>query len=128
MKYSKQRELIYEAIEKNAVHPTADEVYTMLKGDHPGLSLGTVYRNLNLLSEIGRLRRISVPHGAERFDANTDEHLHVVCSVCGRLEDVYVDDPQNFVQIIKEKTNIPEISGYSLLLFGACSRCRREIS
>ena len=66
-RYSRQREMIYEAISKSDQHPTAEMVYRWLKPDNPSLSLGTVYRNLNLLTEEGRLVRMPFP--VERYDA-----------------------------------------------------------
>ncbi len=64
MKYSRQRELILETVMENPVHPTADTVYAMVREQEPNISLGTVYRNLNLLAEQGILRRIPMPAAA----------------------------------------------------------------
>lgn len=126
MKYSRQREMIYEVIKENPIHPTADEVYSQLKVDHPELSLGTVYRNLNVLSNNGQLRRIPVPYGAERFDANTEEHLHMVCESCGHLEDVFLEEPERVLEMLRKETGLSSLSRYSLLLYGECSECRRK--
>ena len=78
MKYSKQRELIYEAVLQNPVHPTADNVYTLIREENPNVSLGTVYRNLNLLSDNGLLRKIAMPNAPDRFDGRIDEHYHMI--------------------------------------------------
>jgi len=72
MKYSRQRELIFETVIQNPVHPTADDIYSLVRTKLPNVSLGTVYRNLNLLSEQGDLYRIQLPNVSDRFDARID--------------------------------------------------------
>jgi len=67
MKHSKQRELIRQTVQHSPEHLTADQVYEQLKTEHATLSLGTVYRNLNLLAEQGVIRRIPVSGGADRL-------------------------------------------------------------
>lgn len=84
-RYSKQRELIYEAVLGSDRHPTAEMVYQWLKPANPSLSLGTVYRNLNLLSEEGILVRMPFP--VERYDAVTRPHSHFRCRGCGQVFD-----------------------------------------
>ena len=125
MKYSKQRELIYEAIEKNAVHPTADEVYTMLKGDHPGLSLGTVYRNLNLLAELGEAKKITTPDGADRFDGHTTPHYHFCCTCCGKVKDIYVED-MDYIGEFAGKHFDGVIESHTAMFFGKCKDCAQK--
>ena len=88
MKFSKQREMILNQVKMFPVHPTADQVYTALKADNPNLSLGTVYRNLNLLSEMGELLKIRIADGSDRFEGRTDSHYHMVCDKCSRVFDV----------------------------------------
>ena len=86
-KFSRQREMICNQVKNHPTHPTADEVYAALKPDCPKLSLGTVYRNLNLLSETGMLMKIT-GGGKDRFDGRTDAHGHFFCTRCGRVFDV----------------------------------------
>ena len=76
-RYSRQRELIYQSVCASRAHPTAEMVYAALKPEHPGLSLGTVYRNLHLLSDEGKLVRMPFP--VERFDGDLHEHGHFCC-------------------------------------------------
>ncbi len=75
MNYSKQRELILKTVIENPIHPTADTVYEQVRRENPKISLGTVYRNLNFLSEMGILRKISMPVGSDRFDGRLDEQI-----------------------------------------------------
>ena len=87
-RYSRQRELIYEAVKGSGQHPTAEMVYRWLKPANPSLSLGTVYRNLNLLTEEGRIVRMAFP--VERYDADTSLHTHFRCDRCGGVFDLKI--------------------------------------
>ena len=79
LKYSRQRESIKHFLMTTKKHPTADEVYMHVKRDFPNISLGTVYRNLNLLTDIGEAVKISTPDGGDRFDGRTEPHNHFLC-------------------------------------------------
>ena len=68
MRYSKQRELILNQVQTRSDHPTANAIYAALREVCPGLSLGTVYRNLNCLVDAGSIRRVEVPGHADHFD------------------------------------------------------------
>lgn len=76
-RYSRQRELIYAALKGTDQHPTAEMIYQWLKPENPNLSLGTVYRNLNLLADEGAIARMAFP--VERYDAETRPHPHFCC-------------------------------------------------
>ena len=84
-----QRELVLSAVlrMKNH-HPTADEIYSEVCKEHPAISKGTVYRNLNMLVESGAIRRVALPDGADRFDFEKVPHYHIRCTKCGRVFDV----------------------------------------
>lgn len=122
MNFSKQREIIYNHVKCFPTHPTAEQVHTALKKDYPNLSLGTVYRNLNLLSELGMLKRIHIADGSDRFDGRTDPHFHMICENCGRVYDVDLDSPDELIKLIKERDG-HEITGIMLNLKGTCSEC-----
>ena len=83
MRYSKQRELVMQTVQQLCDHPTAEEIYDKAAQECPNLSLGTVYRNLNSLVEAGRVRRVSIPGKADRFDHTLPWHSHLYCTVCG---------------------------------------------
>lgn len=80
---SRQRTLVYQAVKDSHSHPNAEEVYLLVRRQLPDISLGTVYRNLNLLVEMGLLHRIYTGMGADRFDAVVTAHPHLICSSCG---------------------------------------------
>ena len=114
--------MIFNRVKNFPTHPTADEVYTALKKDDPALSLGTVYRNLNLLSELGSLQKIHIDNAKDRFDARTDPHGHLLCAKCKRVFDI----EDNSVNDIENR--ILEIYGHiveevSLNFKGICKDC-----
>lgn len=121
-KFSRQRELIYNRVKDFPTHPTAEEVYIALKKENPALSMGTVYRNLNLLSETGKLMRIHMGGSSERFDARIDPHCHLLCSECGGVFDVENVLPENI------ESRVFELHGHivteaSLNFKGVCRSC-----
>lgn len=104
-------------------HATADEVYAEVAATHPNISKATVYRNLNLLSEMGMIRKLEIPGGADRFDHICKEHCHVKCEKCGRVFDIeipYIDGLDHLV----ENRNGFELTGYDILFRGICPGCR----
>ena len=78
LKYSRQRESIKNYLCGREDHPTADMIYTSIRREYPRISLGTVYRNLSLLTESGEIQKITTD-GADRFDAKVAPHSHFVC-------------------------------------------------
>ena len=91
MRYSKQRELILQQVQELQDHPTAEEIYKTALHLCPSLSLGTVYRNLNSLVEMGKVRRVCIPGQPDRFDHTLPWHGHLYCTRCGRVEDLPLD-------------------------------------
>lgn len=119
-RYSRQRELIHQYLMNSREHPTAEMVYQALKPENPGLSLGTVYRNLNLLSEEGTVVRM--PYSVERYDANTAPHVHFRCRLCGAVHDMtYAYDASLDQQAQKECRHT--IQTHSLTFEGVCEAC-----
>ena len=121
-RYSKQRELIFRALKGTKEHPTADMVYQMLKPENPNLSLGTVYRNLNLLADEGIIIRMPFP--VERYDADTRPHPHFSCTVCGGVSDL--DLPYN--QALDEQVASLgyQVEEHSVLFTGICADCSKK--
>lgn len=120
-RYSRQRELIYSCLRSTKIHPTAEMIYQALKPEHPKLSLGTVYRNLNQLSEAGLIVRMPFP--VERFDADTSPHAHFCCEKCGQVFDVPLpqsseDEARNLCGQIGGL-----LSRETRLFYGVCQDC-----
>ena len=108
LKYSRQRESIKHYLMTTKEHPTADTVYLHVKKDFPNISLGTVYRNLNLLTDIGEAVKISTPNGGDRFDGRLEPH---------NIEEVNRLAAENFDGVITSS---------STLFYGECSDCIKK--
>jgi Fe2+ or Zn2+ uptake regulation protein len=120
-----QREVILEEIRKVNTHPTADEVYEMVRKRLPRISLGTVYRNLEILSTCGLIQKVGPLSSQMRFDGNTETHYHIRCSYCGRVEDAPIeslDDIENAVSSLSDY----HIMGHKLEFIGICPECRTK--
>lgn len=124
LKFSRQRESIKEYLASTKEHPTADMVYMYIKTIYPNISLGTVYRNLNLLAEQGEIIKLSHGTGSDRFDGNTLPHYHFVCTKCSRVEDLDItpDVIEQLNQAAGSHFN-GIIEGNSTFFYGKCSRC-----
>ncbi len=122
LKYSRQRESIKEFLMSRKDHPTADMVYENMKNIYPNISLGTVYRNLSLLADIGEIQKLASYGGADRFDARTDEHCHFMCTECGRVSDL---ESEGFDRLLKQAEDNfhGRITGCSIRFFGICEDC-----
>lgn len=124
-KYSKQREIIRKALIENPVHPTADEIYTIVRRENPQISLGTVYRNLNLLAGEAAILKIPIPGHSDRFDGNPADHRHILCQDCGALFDMEFDPLSGCNEKIREETGIV-VTGYHLIIHGICQNCQQK--
>lgn len=122
MIYSKQRELILNTLLECRSHPTAEDLYAMLKNEHPGLSLATVYRNLNQLAENGMILKIPVPRSADRFDGTLAAHHHMVCRECGKVVDVPQEITDGF-PFGANNANGNVIEDFKIIFYGVCSLC-----
>ncbi len=119
---SKQRELIYETIHSNKVHPTALEVYERLKKEMPSLSLGNLYRNIAILLEEGRIQGGEFGSGIVRYDAVTDSHYHFVCERCGTVSD-FAMPAQNRITAAARRYSPHRIAGHTIRFYGVCADC-----
>ena len=87
-KHFKKREAILDCLRSTTSHPTAEWVHNQLRAEFPDISLGTVYRNLAMFKEQGLISSIGTVNGIERFDANTEPHVHFICNSCHRVDDL----------------------------------------
>ena len=118
-RYSRQREMIYQALCRTREHPTAEMIYQALKPEHPTLSLGTVYRNLNLLSREGIITRMPFP--VERYDADTAPHPHLSCRCCGGVSDLAL--PYDAALDRAAERSGCRVDSHTMLFTGLCPRC-----
>ncbi len=125
LKYSRQREAIKEFLMTRKDHPTADVVYMSVKEEFPNISLGTVYRNLTLLSDIGEIMKLNLGDGADHFDGNPNPHYHFVCTDCHHVIDLEMED----IDSINEAagTNfLGRIDGHIVHFYGLCEECIKK--
>lgn len=125
-KYSRQRECIREFLSERYDHPTAETVYINVKKDFPNISLGTVYRNLSLLTEIGEIKKISTGIGPDRFDWNTSPHYHVLCTECGSVSDLKMENIDH-INILAGNEFEGKIDGHITYFYGKCQKCLKKI-
>ena len=127
LKYSRQRESIKHYLMTTKEHPTADTVYLHVKKDFPNISLGTVYRNLNLLTDIGEAVKISTPNGGDRFDGRLEPHTNFLCTKCGRLQ-VLEQDLNRIEEVnrLAAENFDGVITSSSMLFYGECSDCIKK--
>lgn len=124
-KNSKQRNALLENLISRYDHPTADMLFESLHGEYPRMSLGTVYRNLALLVEDGKIRKISCGDGIERYDGHLNEHSHFICKCCGQVLDLELSLDDTLSQVDAEK-NIGCVDAHSLILYGYCKKCLKN--
>lgn len=125
LRSSKQRQVILEELRKVKTHPTADEIYDMVRQRLPRVSLGTVYRNLELLSKAGMIMTLEYGSGRMRFDGTPQNHYHVRCVDCGRVDDVDLEVAPELERSVAGMVDY-EVIGHRLEFLGRCPGCRTE--
>jgi Fur family peroxide stress response transcriptional regulator len=125
LKYSRQRECIKEYLNASCEHPTADTVYLSVKQEFPNISLGTVYRNLNLLADLGEAVKITAPNGGVHFDGRTEPHYHFHCNKCGRVIDLQLDE-LNCINKAAGENFDGIIENHSMMFYGTCRDCIKK--
>ena len=121
IRHSDVRDKIYEYLCGTKTHPSANMIYNDLKPSIPKLSLGTVYTNLKLFEELGQVIRVANVNGFERYDADTSEHVHLVCDECGAVIDVMDAD----IRKAKKACQVGQakIKSIQIVLHGTCEKC-----
>lgn len=122
MNYSRQREEIVHFLKTRKDHPTAEVVYENVRMVYPKISLGTVYRNLTLLSDTGEILRLRLGDGVDHFDADTSEHYHVICNSCGSVTDLEMKG----IKLPIDTSILPydgTITGHIIYFTGVCKKC-----
>jgi Fur family ferric uptake transcriptional regulator len=120
-----QRQVILDEIRKVNTHPTADEVYELVRKRLPRISLGTVYRNLDILSARGLIKRIGPAFQQMRFDGVTKDHYHLRCVSCGKVEDAPMISVGDFEDAVRSQSDY-SITGHRLEFLGICPACKKQ--
>lgn len=125
-KVTPQRLAVYEALQGTKEHPNAEMLYSILQPAYPTMSLATVYKTMDILSEIGLVQILNVGEDSYRYDANTSSHPHVCCTSCGRVDDVLEVDDNAFTDMIAAKSSY-KLSGRQMYFFGQCPDCQSQL-
>ncbi len=122
LKYSRQREAVLDYLRSTTSHPTAEEIYSVIRQEFPKVSLGTIYRNLNLLTEQGQIARLTCGDNVEHFDAVVETHNHFICQQCGRIQDLDYHS-ETGIDRDAQKVCSGRIKGHHLYFYGTCNQC-----
>lgn len=122
---TRQRRVILEEMQIPGKHLTADEVYQRVRRRLPNISLGTVYRNLEILSRIGRIKKLHLGGGRKLYDGGLHLHYHVRCVKCGKVSDVPAG-PFGDLETAAGKTSEFKILGHQLEFEGICKECQKD--
>jgi Fur family ferric uptake transcriptional regulator len=122
---TRQRQIILEELRSTRSHPTADEVYAMVRQRLPRISMGTVYRNLELLEENGVIHRLETSGGPMRFDGDTADHYHIRCLGCHKVADIPIKPFAQLEQGCEHATDY-QVVGHRLEFVGLCPQCREK--
>lgn len=125
LKHSRQREAIYDFLKARHDHPTAETVYLGVRKTLPGISLGTVYRNLMLLRDIGQIRTVDVGDGIVHFDPDISNHNHFICTECSAVQDIPMKNIDEIADVAAEHFN-GRITGYNAYFYGICENCLQK--
>ncbi len=123
VRQTSQRRVILEELCKVTSHPTAADVYEMVRRKLPRISLGTVYRNLELLNDSGTIQKLDFGESHKRFDGNSSPHYHVNCSKCGRVNDVFIP-LKHPLDVEAEEATGYQILGHHVSFVGVCPSCQ----
>ncbi|WP_425411632.1 Fur family transcriptional regulator [Lacticigenium naphthae] len=106
-------------------HPTADEIYRELAIKFPNMSVATVYNNLRLFTKMKLVKELKYGDSSSRFDFSSTEHYHAICSICGKIEDIYypgLDD----VEVVAHNLTGFDVDTHRLEIYGRCPSCQQS--
>ena len=125
MRLTTQRQIILEELAKVTSHPTANEVYDMVRRRLPRIGLGTVYRNLELMAESGLILKLEVGGTQKRFDATVSPHYHIRCIECGKVDDIEIPVQQHINEVATKSCDY-HILGHHIEFSGICDGCTQS--
>ncbi len=125
LRMTNQREIILRELKKSRQHLSADELYDKVKKYMPRISLATVYRNLEILSEAGLIGKLEISGRQKRFDYDVTDHDHIYCVVCHRVDNLNIERQGLHTKEIKSAKGY-SITGYRLEIVGICPVCQKK--
>jgi Fe2+ or Zn2+ uptake regulation protein len=121
---TRQRKTILDIIRQTDCHPSADEIYEMVRKQLPRISLGTVYRNLEVLAGLGMIQKLELGGTIKRFDWDSNKHYHIRCLCCGRVDNAPIA-PLNELEDELYGATVFSIIGHRLEFEGLCPDCTK---
>lgn len=125
VRMTQQRRVILEALRRDNIHPTADAIYEMVRRRLPRISLGTVYRNLEILTALGEIQTLEMSGSQKRYDGIAQKHYHIRCVHCGRVDDAPIA-PLNRLEDELYGATVYTIMGHHLEFVGLCPECSQN--
>ena len=120
-----QRHAILEFLVSAKTHPTADDIYKALEGKFPNMSVATVYNNLRVFKEVGLVRELTYGDSSSRFDSNTSDHYHIICSDCGKIVDFHYPGLDE-VETLAEHVTGFKVEEHRMEIYGVCPDCNKK--
>ncbi len=120
-----QKDLVLNAVMQMHGHVSADEVCEYIRIEHPNIGKGTVFRNLGILAEEGKIRRVEIPDGADRFDSTLKRHYHIRCVKCGKVFDVDMEEIKDLEERVADRHGMI-FTDYDILFKGICPECQEK--
>ena len=124
-KHFRKRDAILSCLRSTDIHPGADWIHEQVKARIPNISLGTVYRNLALFKSQGLITSVGTVNGVERFDGNTDPHVHFICTGCDSVIDLHELEVPQSLGCQAEESGGCQVTGCQLTFTGLCGNCRK---
>lgn len=124
LKITPQRLGIFKILDKNPMHPSAEDIFKEIRKIYPTISFTTVYKTLEILEEQGEILKITIDGQRKHYDPNTNMHHHIICLMCNKISDIREDylKPKLSKEILDEFT--PSI--YQISFYGTCKRCQQK--
>lgn len=122
---TRQRKTILKVLRNTTSHPTADEIYEEVRKEIPNISLGTVYRNLKILKNMGEIMELEFGSSFSRYDGNPENHYHFQCVKCSRVEDIHLPVQKNLNTMAGEFSG-NKVTSHRLEFYGICKNCQGE--
>lgn len=124
-KVTPQRLAVYRTLAESKEHPSAEMIFSQLKETFPTMSLATVYKTVDVLAEIGLVQKLNVGEDSFRYDAWVDDHSHIRCTSCGRVDDLVELDEAPIVDAARIGTDY-QITGQQFYFYGICKECQKK--
>ncbi len=126
-KITPQRLAIFEILQGNTSHPSAERIYSQLRESHPSISFTTVYNTLETLRDIGEIQELTIDSRRKHYDPDISRHHHVLCTKCGHIEDVFVDY-SSYLRLPEEVRARFKVQNHQVQFYGICSNCQSQTS